>query len=300
MDEIITTRNADEAPIESAQIPQENPSIDTQAGSWDNPQSQPEPSPITQEATPVEGSIPAKEDMTRFEYWQSQNDKASTENQKLKQELDYYKNTLDPIARHIDENPQILDTIEASVSNGQQGVPSGNGTNPASLQMPVKPQKPVAFNEVDAFNDPESDSYKYRQQLDTYRDTMQDYLFQREEVREQQYKANMARQQETMLLNQVQSHMTNSYKWEPNKVNEFMRWAQNPANITVDRLAKLYEMENTPSQSDAQLAQRKQAMQNEANRMNIPRTSVVEKGQAPPPMNDEDMFNAGLMSLKRT
>ena len=300
MDEIITTRNADEAPIESAQIPKENPSIDTQAGSWDNPQSQPEPSSITQETNPVEGDIPAKEDPTRFEYWQSQSDKVNTEKQKLTEELNYYKSTLDPIAQYLNENPQVLDQLESSVSNGQQVPPSGNGAQPASLQMPVKPQKPVSFNEVDAFNDPESDSYKYRQQLDTYRDNMQDYLFEREQVREQQYTMNMQRQQENMMLNQVQSHVTNAYKWQPDKVNEFMRWAQNPANITIDRLARLYEMENTPSQSDAQLAQKKQAIQNQANRVNVPRTTVVEKGQAPPPMNDEDVFNAGLMSLKRT
>ncbi len=102
------------------------------------------------------------------------------------------------------------------------------------------------------------------------------------------------------MLNQVQSHMLNSHKWDNGKVTDFMQWAQNPANITIDRLAKLYEMENLPSQSDAQLAQKQQAMANQANRMNVPRTTVVEKGQAPPPMNDEDIFNAGLMSLKRT
>jgi len=300
MDNIIETRNADQAPIESTEIPTENPSIETQAGSWDNPSAPTEQSPITEETTPVEGNIPAKEDPTRYEYWQSQNDKASTENQRLQNELNYYKGTLEPIAQHLDQNPHILDNLEASVSNGQQNGSTGNGIDPASLQMPVKPQQPVRYNEVDAFNDPESDSYQYRQQVDTYRDNMQDYLIQRESVREQQFQANAARQQETMMLGQVQSHMTNSYKWDNNKVTDFIHWAQNPANITVDRLARLYDMENAPSQSDAQLAQKQQAMANQANRVNVPRTTVVEKGQAPPPMNDEDMFNAGLMSLKRT
>ena len=300
MENIIETRNADEAPIENTQIPTENPSIDVQAGSWDNPEGPTEPSPIAEETNPVEGSIPAKEDPTRYEYWQSQRDKAVTENQRLQQRLEYYQGTLDPIARELERNPQILDTLEASVSGGQANGSYGNEINSGSPQMPVKPQKPVQYNEVDAFNDPESDSYAYRQQMDTYRDNMQDYLFQREESRDQQYQSYMARQQENMMLNQVQSHMLNSYKWNNNKVSDFMQWAQNPANITVDRLAKLYELENTPSQSESQLAQKKQAMQNQANRMNIPRTTAVEKGQAPPPMNDEDMFNAGLMSLKRT
>jgi len=300
MDNIIETRNADEAPIENTQIPTENPSIDVQAGSWDKPQVPTEPSPITEETSPVEGDIPAKEDPTRYEYWQSQSDKAVAENHKLNQRLEYYQGTLDPIARELERNPQILDNLEASVSSRQPIGSNGNGINDGSLQMPVKPQKPVQFNDVDAFNDPESDSYAYRQQMDNYRDNMQDFLYQREEVRERQYQTNMVKQQESMMLNQVQSHMLNSYKWDNGKVTDFMQWAQNPANITVDRLAKLYDMENTPSQSDAQLAQKKQAMQNQANRMNIPRTTVVEKGQAPPPMNDQDAFNAGLMSLKRT
>ena len=300
MDNIIETRNADAAPIENTQIPTENPSIDVQAGSWDNPQAPIEPSPIAEETSPVEGDIPAREDPTRYEYWQSQRDKAVTENQKLQQQVEYYQGTLDPIARELERNPQLLDNLEASVSNRQVNGSNGNGINQNSLKMPVKPQRPVRFNEVDAFNDPESDSYTYRQQMDNYRDGMQDYLFQREEVRERQYQTNMARQQENMMLNQVQSHMLNSHKWDNGKVTDFMQWAQNPANITVDRLAKLYEMEKLPSQSDAQLAQKQQAMANQANRMNVPRTTVVEKGQAPPPMNDEDIFNAGLMSLKRT
>ena len=50
---------------------------------------------------------------------------------------------------------------------------------------------------------------------------------------------------------------------------------------------------------NAQIQQRKDQVIREREMAAMPRTAAVETGKSEPPMTDEDMFNAGLMGLKR-
>ena len=290
MENIIEMRNAGDAQVEQAAVQVEQPTIPTEEVPVENATGVDQP--ITQEATQETSS---KDDSTRFEYWQSQADKAKGELGQIRKELDYYKNSLAPVEQMIRNNPQVLDQLEQTPSNGQsQAYP--NGLQETSLKEPSAPERPHSYNEVDAYNDPESESFKYRLAKEQYRDEYLGYLQQKDQVREQemqaQYEQQMAQQQNHMMRTQAHSHAVNSYGWDANKANEFVNWAQNPDNLTMDNLAKLFELRTN---TNPVVQQRTQEMQNQAERLAVPKTAAVQTGKAEQPRTDEQLFSDALL-----
>ena len=319
MDNIITTSDADQAPLESAEIPVENAGIDTTTGQDGNlfppgggesitnveglPTGQTGPigSTVTplEEKAPLETEVPVKEDPSRMEYWQSQTDKAKNESYKLAEELNYYQNTLGPIAKVIEQNPQVLNNIE-SLQNGhpsQQPVQAGQQANP--LEKPSRPEKPHSYSEVDAYNDPESDSFKHRVATDQWRDNMLGW-YENVDIARQQHQQRVAREQSVQnMVHDAHSYAMNQYGFDVNRAADFVRWAQNPNNITVDSLVQLYAQKDAPSQQQAQTQNRTAEMQAQQQRLKVPRPTVVQTGESAPTLTEEDQFNMGLLANKR-
>ena len=231
---------------------------------------------------------PAKEDSSRFEYWQSQADKVKSELSNAQQERDYFRN--------------LAQQQQSTVSNGQpNGQPQQQvGVQEDSLKQPVKPEKPVSYSEVDAYNDPESTSFKYRLEKERYQDDYMGYLEEKDENREKQMRAQYeyayAQQQTAMVQNNAMSHAMNGYGLSQTKAGDFVNWASNPENVTVDHLIKLYMMKDAP---DARVEQKKQDMMKSQEVLSMPRSAAVETGTSESPKSDEDLFNQGLLSLKR-
>ena len=274
-----------EVPVMGTEVPAGNDTTNTQMFDVDVSQRTINETPVgEQQVESVEGvsQQPAKDDPSRFEYWQSQADKVKGELSQTQKELAYYREQ----AMQQQQPP-----------NGQ---PNGQQVQKNSLQPPVKPEKPVNYNEVDAYNDPESVSFKYRLDKERFNDEYIGYMEKREENREREYAERyqkaMIEQETTNLRNNAYSHAVNSYGWSPDQARGFVDWASNPNNVTIDHLAKLYQMKDAPN---AQVQQRKDAIIKEREIVSMPRTASVETGKSEPPMNDEDIFNAGLMSLKR-
>ena len=240
------------------------------------------------ESTQSPEEQPAKEDSSRFEYWQSQADKVKSELSNAQQERDYYRN--------------LAQQQQSTVSNGQpNGQPQQQaGVQEDSLKQPVKPEKPVSYSEVDAYNDPESTSFKYRLEKERYQDDYMGYLEDKDENREKQMRAQYeyayAQQQTAMVQNNAMSHAMNGYGLDQTKASDFVNWASNPNNVTVDHLLKLYMMKDAP---DARVEQKKQDMRKSQEVLSMPRSAAVETGTSESPLSDEDMFNQGLLSLKR-
>ena len=231
---------------------------------------------------------PAKEDSSRFEYWQSQADKVKSELSNAQQERDYFRN--------------LAEQQQSTVSNGQpNGQPQQQaGVQEDSLKQPVKPTKPVNYSEVDAYNDPESTSFKYRLEKERYQDDYMGYLEEKDENREKQMRAQYeyayAQQQTAMVQNNDMSHAMNGYGFNQTKAGDFVNWASDPNNVTVDHLIKLYMMKDAP---DARVEQKKQEMRKSQEVLSMPRSAAVETGTSEAPQSDEDLFNQGLLSLKR-
>ncbi len=307
MEDGIQTVDAGSAPIEDA-----NSTIPTESAEQHAPQrdvleqlqpindGQPSYGTYVMEDTvaeePVqEETIPAKEDPSRHEYWQSQADKVTSENAQLKEQMSKMQETFGPIANVIEKNPQVLDNIE-SLSNGQTAQISNEQT---SLQRPIRPQKPHTYNQVDAYNDPDSESFKYRASLDDYRDNMLEYQERLDDQRRIYAEQQQRMQFEQMQQQNAYSHAQQSWGFDPNQARDFVTWAQNPDNITLDSLGKLYQLAKAPNKQDAQVQNRVVQMKEQEQRMQAPRTTTVKPGKAAPTLNDEQGFSAGLLRHRR-
>ena len=274
-------------PVEGAAIPAGDDATNTQMFDVETTGPSINETPVgEQQAESVESSqeqSSAKADPSRFEYWQSQADKVKGELSATQQELSYYRE-------------QAMQGAQQSPSNGQP-VEQAQET---SLKSPVKPEKPVNYNEVDAYNDPESASFKFRLQKEQYQDDYISFIEEREQTREteyaRKYQQAMLEQEANSLRNNAYNHAVSNYGWDQSRANDFVQWASNPANVTVDHLAKLFQMKDAPN---AQIQQRKDQVVREREIAAMPRTAAVETGKTEPPMTDEDLFNAGLMALKR-
>ena len=274
-------------PVEGAAIPAGDDATNTQMFDVDTTGMAINETPVgEQQAESVESSqeqSSAKADPSRFEYWQSQADKVKGELSATQQELSYYRE-------------QAMQGAQQSPSNGQP-VEQAQET---SLKSPVKPEKPVNYNEVDAYNDPESASFKFRLQKEQYQDDYISFIEEREQTREteyaRKYQQAMLEQEANSLRNNAYNHAVSNYGWDQSRANDFVQWASNPANVTVDHLAKLFQMKDAPN---AQIQQRKDQVVREREIAAMPRTAAVETGKTEPPMTDEDLVNAGLMALKR-
>ena len=312
MDDILQVSNADQAPLENPQVPAEQAGITVQAddaiGNYDSSgigtiateETPGAPPPIqvdTEEIQPQE-ELSAREDPSRFEFWQSRADTAMNENRKMQEQLDYFQETLGPIDRAIKENPKVLDNLEASFSNGQPA-------QQPSLKMPEAPARPSNYNEVDSVNDPDSESFRYRTALNDYNSDVAEYTLgmeqqrqkQHENLQERQQQENL-RRQDVMLGQQFQDMAINQYGMNYAEAQDFVSWARDPKNVLPEHLVKLYKISKQP-QGQGQVQYKQQQMTSQKQRMQIPTPAAVQTGQSPPPMDDEDMFNAGLMSLKR-
>ena len=320
MEEMIKTSNADAAPLENVEIPTENAGIDVTTGKEENlfplgggesitnmeglPTGHAVPVDTSeqplQEQEPVQTEDPVKTDPGRMEYWQSQADKAKNDSFQLQQELEYYKNTMGPIAKVIEQHPQVLDNID-SLTNGnlppkpvQAGQQQGN-----SLNRPIRPEKPNSYSEVDAYNDPESDSFKYRSSNEQWRDNMMGWYENVEVAKAQQQQVAMQNQQRNTMMQSAHSYAMNQYGFDVNKAADFVQWAQNPNNITVDSLVQLYSQKDAPSQQQAQTQRKAQEMQTQQERLKVPRPTVVQSGESAPALSEEDSFSQALLTNAR-
>lgn len=215
---------------------------------------------VQQEVQQQEVNAPIKEDQNQYQYWQSQADKRSKE---LNGVLDNFGvksvdelsakygdiQDIAPIARYVKSNPSVLDNVEASLSNGEnQGQPSQGNQEP-SLQQPQKPTKPSNYDALDAYSDPNSESFKYRDSVDEYRDNMVEYS----QAENQNLKNQMIQEKENQQKVQESARMRNdlitNYKMEPEEVDNFVNYMSSPESVSVDNLVTLWKGQQSQAAS---------------------------------------------------
>lgn len=293
--EVVDAGSAPTQDVEMFQgeLSQEIPSGDIPTADIDPVSGQEVAAPISET---TENSVDSKEDTNRYEYWQSQADKAKSELSNLREELDYYRNSMAPVEQIIRNNPEVLDSLEAKLSNGQPAGQTQMGVQQTSLKEPIEPEKPVNYNEVDAYNDPESKSFEYRVAKENYRDEYLGYLrnvdAQRQAEMQAQYEQQMAVQQQQAIQQQAYSHAVNNYGWDNTKANEFIKWASAPDNLSMDNLAKLFELRTN---ANPVVQQKTQEMQNQAQRLSVPKDPSVITGKSEQPRTEEQQFSDALL-----
>ena len=289
---IMNTTDPAKAPIGQAGVMPEDPSISV-GGDAINPNAETSIGQLAHNADAAPQDTPTKQDADRYEYWQSKHDRTAGELSQAQKELEYYKSTLGPVADLVRQNPNIVDNLRQFPSNEQPA----QGQN--SLKPPSRPDKPHSYSEVDAYNDPESESFKYRLSNDKYRDDMIDYYGQVDNYRQEQQAMAYEAQRDQMAQNQARSYATQSLGWDNNKVSNAIQWLQNPSNVSFETLFKVYEMAHAPSKEQVQSQQRVADYQNREERLKVPQSTAVASGTSQAPMNDEQMFNQGMLGWKK-
>ena len=282
---VMNTTDPAKAPIGQAGITPEDPSISV-GGDAIHPNAETSIGQLAHDADAAPKETPTKQDADRYEYWQSKHDRTAGELSQAQKELEYYKSTLGPVAELVQQNPNIVDTLRQSPSNEQ----------PAQEQ---NPDKPHSYSEVDAYNDPDSNSFKYRLANDKYRDDMIDYYGKVDNYRQEQQALAYEAQRDQMAQSQARNYAMQSLGWDANKVTSAIQWLQNPSNVSFETLFKVYEMAHAPSKEQVQSQQRVADYQNREERMKVPQSTTVASGTSQAPMNDEQLFNQSMLSWKK-
>ena len=243
------------------------------------------------ETDPVPAADPsAKGDESQFQYWQSQYDKAQRELTELKEQHTSLKD-IEPLANYIKENPAVLDSVESSLSSGKTPGQTVKGNQEASLKKPDRPTKPANYDAIDAYSDPTSDSYKYREGVDSYRDEMIAY----QEKKNEQVVARMEKDYQQRAQQQqvetLRTQLANGYEFSNDQVDDFMKVMSDPQSLSLDNLVTLYKMRQAPSGEVTKNLQKAEQMRAQQEKLKIAPSvgSVPAETQQEAPMEDTIM-----------
>lgn len=128
----------------------------------------------TEPVPPVIQDVPHKEDPSRYEFWQS----------KFTKEQDARKQ------------------LEEKINEISGRIPVKETPKPEPLLPPQRPQRPAYYDATDAFNAPESDSYKYEVARERYFEDLAVYNQKFVEVTLKPFQENIQKQQEQTVYQQ--------------------------------------------------------------------------------------------------
>ena len=203
------------------------------------------PAPIAEGSAIEDGqvqysnSVPQNNEEVRYQYWQSEADKAKNENEQLKKTVEILQNTIQQPAQ-------------------TEVQPEQSEPEPEPFRdSPEKPQKPIGFNRAEAIDDPNSASAQYLDQMDQYRDEMDawnrdkiqyesDLLKQeRESLLEEQNRqkeAYEAEQRNQEQMNAISQQLRQQHGANDEEIADFVQQMSSPESLSVDNLWRLYKM----------------------------------------------------------
>ena len=196
------------------------------------------PAPEGQPSAQNKGNTtqPSNDD-TRYQYWQSQADK--------------YKNELQALQR---QQQQVQPVAQAPI---EQAQPAEN--TEVFPDAPERPQRPRTFSREEAYSDPSSESARYMDELEDWRDNMNEYnnlktQYQAavmedkfnaiESARIEEIKRNQAMQQQAIQQRELKQHVMGHYGMNDNEAVDFMQKMSDPNSINIDNLVQLYRMKS--------------------------------------------------------
>lgn len=200
-------------------------------------QSTPEPAPIQEQAQ----EYSAKNDEKRYEYWQSQT--AQRDNQ------------LSEIQR---QNEQLQTQMQAMQAPQPEAEPVEEFPAP-----PERPKKPRTFSREEAYNDPNSESARYVDEYEEWRDDTSEYntlkqeytvkqmqskLDAQEKSRQDEIKRQEAYSAQQQQMADVNTHLQGHYGFDGNDAQEFIQQMSDPNSLSLDNLVQLYRLQKGQGQ----------------------------------------------------
>ena len=184
-------------------------------------------------------------DERRYQYWQSEADKTKNENEALKQQL------------------QQTQAMQAQMFQQQQAAQQqAPVSEPQAEQFPLPPErpaKPAGFNRGEAFDDPNSPSARYLDEVEAWRDNMTEYTqikseyesaIVKEKVQAQEarrvenIKRAQAQQQVNSQVNQIYNQVQGEYGLNPEQAKSFVNDMSKPDSLSMDNLVELWRIKN--------------------------------------------------------
>ena len=201
---------------------------------------------------------------SQAKYFQSEKDKLQAENQKLKQ--------YEQVGQMLESRPDIVQTISGMVQGGQ----------PAP-EARVELSKDE-FDPWEAYNDPSSKSYKYRQQ------ELQETI---NEAVSNQVGQQVGAVQKEVGMNKLQTELTNK-GLNAEQIQSFMDFAsKNPAEYGIDGAINMWQaVTQKPTEGESNAESPLDAIrQNQA----VPQQGGILNGQQPVNKSDDDAMWDSIM-----
>ena len=196
---------------------------------------------------------------SQAKYFQSEKDKLHAENQKLKQ---YEK-----VGQMLESRPDIVQAVSGMLQGGQQAQ---------EQEQRIELSKDE-FDPWEAYNDPSSESYKFRQQ------ELQDTI---NKAVSSQVGAQVGQVQKEIGMSKLQTELANK-GLNPEQIQSFMDFAsKNPAEYGIDGAINMWQsvtQKPTEGESDNQ-SPLDAIRQNQA----VPQQGGVLNGQQPAKKDDKD------------
>lgn len=221
-------------------------------------------------------------DEARYQYWQSQYDKMRVRNDEVEQQihnLEKYK----PLVEYLSSNPDLIDMIQKH-------------KEPKNYR-PEQPVRPQNYDPVEAVTNPQSESFRYRQDLDEYRGRLSEFLdkrYQEMEERDRNIAAQreqMAKQQEAQR--QVYSYLKTQHSMEEAEIADFVNVMGNEQSLSPENLVRFYKFIKGNNGNEAQ-----QSLRGTQPQMNLPPLGPLG-GKGNPTLSEDEMFSRGFMPERK-
>ena len=221
--------------------------------------------------------IPAKEDASRYEYWQSQAAKDQKELEAIKGSQTH------AIARYIQQNPDMLDVVEEGMRGGPTRRPKG------IPERPLRPQRPDNYDKSEA-HDPETASGRYRAEYDEYLEKKDIY----QDAREEQATVQAQRDAGNAQIAELRSGLIREGGLNEIEADEFLGLLEGPNSRDPVTLAKFYRVLKAPSQDEIANQEKVKALLAQRDGLESPPPLATMGGESPQQTTAEEDYHAAL------
>lgn len=206
---------------------------------------------VNPESNPNVAQPLANENNDSQKYWQSEADKRAHERDEIYRALGVNNveearqmtaemRDVMPIAKYIKGNKEVLDVVDKSLRGEPLQGQVETEPKETSVQKPVKPVRPQGYDDMDAYQDAESESFKYRVAQEQYRDKMIDYTQTENESLKNNIQQAQMQQQRNVQVQQLKQHLVQSRGYTEQQANDFVTWADQDQSFTMNNLIDLH------------------------------------------------------------
>lgn len=218
----------------------------------------------------------------------------------------------EPLLRAIEGDPGLQQMILEHLAGREAGHEASYGsgaersrarvaqTGGDSAEMPSAPERPAAFDPVEAMTDPESDSARYVRERDAYFEER--IAWQERELERQHEEALRAVEREQAALREraIENELSQRYEMSREDVEDFRRVMSDPKSMSLPNLVEFWRFQRRRSQQgDPELEQRARQMRRRQQRLKQPSPPTgggATTGEREGALSFEARMNAALFS----